>query len=224
MLAVDTLDDVNIKPFVYNDDLIYNFTCLADDKIIRQRDNFKTEQHIDRVKIVRELITNLGFVGLLDSEGIDEATFNTNFESIKTTTFKNYKKVCELFSLHKNYSVSEQLTNKQMLGLLNSILEGFSISIKTNRKRVKKNNELFSINTYQLCINNDLVEIVKRRHNKGYLVIDTNNILNLPKPEVYFIDSEEEEPFPKGKLTPQALLEEEPLEFLSDSDDSSCSS
>jgi hypothetical protein len=101
---------------------------------------------------------------LFDGKEIDEATLKTNFEHIKTTTFNDIGKICKLFRLHKDYSVHDNLTNKQILGLLNSILEGFSISIKTNRKRVKKRNVLSSVNTYRLRIDNDIVEATNRRN------------------------------------------------------------
>ena len=58
MLVVDTLEEKPLKPFVFNNELIYNFKCLVDDKNIKQRENFRTREHIHKTTIVKVFLVD----------------------------------------------------------------------------------------------------------------------------------------------------------------------
>jgi len=138
LLAIDCLDADELKPFVYNPDLLYNFKCLVDDSNMNVNDNFKTKQHKEKVHIIRNMLKQLGFDNIMDNKQIDKATLRGNFFNMGI----DQQKVKVLFNLSKSYDIKEEITNKQLLGFINTIVKEFSMSIKPSKRHVREDGQV----------------------------------------------------------------------------------
>jgi len=107
LLAIDCLDADELKPFVYNPDLLYNFKCLVDDSNMNADDNFKAKQHKGKMHNIRSMLKHLGFDNLMDDRHIDNVTLRHNFFNMEI----DQQKVKVLFNLNKSYDIKEEITN-----------------------------------------------------------------------------------------------------------------
>ena len=72
------------------------------------------------------------------------------------------------------------MTTKQILGYLNSIINKYSVSIYTEKKNIRRGDKVEKVYFYKLRVDNNIIDIVKRQHEKRNICKDNLNLLNLP--------------------------------------------
>ena len=86
MLVLEELRESEINPYVDNNDLLFNFKCLVDEKNLEKKDrnNFLTEQFKQKLKVVKQLLNNLGFNNFMDIKTeLDNDTLRERFFKIR---------------------------------------------------------------------------------------------------------------------------------------------
>jgi hypothetical protein len=73
--------------------------------------------------------------------------------------------------------MDETTSTKQVLGHINSILANYSIKIKCSQKTINGKTENF----YLIEVLNDVDELLKYKTQKGYNIVDKNNIFTCNK-------------------------------------------
>ena len=182
LLGVDILNDEIIKLFC-NNCKIRNFINLIDILNYKQdRDDMKfiNKQKID---IVHSIIYDFGFKNVFDTKIITPDEFNERAEIIKNNNqlFKN-NNLKVLFNKLKITNKFE--TNKAFLGIINSVLENYSIKIQYIQKKIKGKLCPF----YKLEILDNVDEIIQYKVNKGFKLVDTNNIFKFDTEKVLRFD------------------------------------
>ena len=91
----------------------------------------------------------------------------TNFveQVVESPLFKRQKRLNELFDLSKAYNIHKDMTPQQILMWSNSLLKPFSLQIKAGEK------------SYRLELQNDLLELIRRKNKTGKRYEDENNLL-----------------------------------------------
>ena len=187
-LAVDELDRDLLKPFFYNKNLIYNFECLVDDGNIEDRENYSTHELKDKLATARMVINRLGFDSIVDTRQVGIEALRANF--FELTKSLDLKRVAVLFGTGRKRWVPEDTSNKQLLGFINSILGDFSMGVRCVKKTVRASDKVVAECSYCLRIENNLDEVVRRRHARGRRMVDKGGLMRLPSiPEVSFLEA-----------------------------------
>ena len=141
---------------------------------------FINKQKID---IVHSIIYDFGFKNVFDTKIITPDEFNERAEIIKNNNqlFKN-NNLKVLFNKLKITNKFE--TNKAFLGIINSVLENYSIKIQYIQKKIKGKLCQF----YKLEILDNIDEIIQYKVNKGFKLVDTNNIFKFDTEKVLRFD------------------------------------
>lgn len=183
LLNVDQLSKDMIKPFLY-DDIVHKFKTLIDDTNLDLKNNLQTKQDAEKVKYARLFIKNIGFNNCIDNKTqLIADTIISNFKNnfVNNEDIQNKSKYLnQLFELNKNYKLTDDMTTKQILGYLNSIINKYSVSIYTEKKNIRRGDKVEKVYFYKLRVDNNIIDIVKRQHEKRNICKDNLNLLNLP--------------------------------------------
>ena len=166
-LATKELDEAVLKAFMHEPSLLKNFLSLVDLKNYQKQDNLKSVKHVEKVELVHKLLGGLGFKSVMDDAWIDQEEFLTGFmcNIVDDATFKNRKRINELWELRKQTSISNGMNKRQILTWVNSLLMPFCLRVKSNGGYVALE---------QL---NDVLGVVKRKNEKGKFYEDKDNLL-----------------------------------------------
>jgi hypothetical protein len=148
-----------------------NFAALIDIKNHLERDNLKSIQLLEKVKVVRQLIEGLGFQSVVDQQtAVSRDEFLTNFvcNVVDDETFKDHNRINELFELRKNHQISEEMDSKQVLIWTNLLLKQFSLAVRAVDNYG---------GGYRLSIENGLLELIQRKNKHGKFYQDAQNLL-----------------------------------------------
>ena len=183
LLNVDQLSKDMIKPFLY-DDIVHKFKTLIDDTNLDLKNNLQTKQDAEKVKYACLFIKNIGFNNCIDNKTqLNADTIISNFKNnfVNNEDIQNKSKYLnQLFELNKNYKLTDDMTTKQILGYLNSIINKYSVSIYTEKKNIRRGDKVEKVYFYKLRVDNNIIDIVKRQHEKRNICKDNLNLLNLP--------------------------------------------
>ncbi len=196
------LDEKALKNFLYGTNLLNNYIGLIDTGNHEAEDNLKSEKQIVKIDIVRALLERLGWESARDEDAIAKEDLRTRFVEnvVDDPLFKRQKRLNELFDLCKSYNIHKDMTLQHMLVWCNSLLKDFSLKIRAA-----------DTNTYYLELQNDLLELIKRKNGIGKIYFDGKNLLKqgAPQPqEDLFVD--DDPPQPQEVLT--ELLPPQPEE------------
>ena len=171
LLGVDVLDDNIINKFCKNSK-ISNFINLVDVgnyKIQYDDAKFYNKQKLD---IVLSVINQLGYNNIFDNKLLSDKELNERFEYIKINNelFKNdnIKFLFNMLLIKRNKLDS----NKAVLGLINSVLEPYSVKIQSVQKKVNGKHQYF----YKLELLDNIDEIIYYKINRGFKLVDDQNI------------------------------------------------
>jgi hypothetical protein len=166
-LATKELDEAVLKAFMHEPSLLKNFLSLVDLKNYQKQDNLKSVKHVEKVELVHKLLGGLGFKSVMDDAWIDQEEFLTGFmcNIVDDATFKNRKRINELWELRKQTSISNGMNKRQILTWVNSLLMPFCLRVKSNGGYVA------------LERLNDVLGVVKRKNEKGKFYEDKDNLL-----------------------------------------------
>lgn len=116
----------------------------------------------EKIEIVKELISGLGFDSVMDKKMIKGSVFWINRENIETThrLFVDKNTYYPLFNLSKKKIVS----NKAYLGLINGLFRRYGFVIKCIKKNVKINKKVKKEYSYHIHINKELSNFVYDEH------------------------------------------------------------
>ena len=170
-LGVDIIDEPILKQYYDKNDNIKKYTYLIDIKNINiDMNNFKDEYK--KVLLLTSCINELGYDNIFNNLEIHQDTFNENIKNVleNSSLFNNSNEIKQPFSMSKNKT--DLLSTKAILGYLNSLLSNYLIKISTIQKT--ENNK--KVNYYKIIHMNDIQEIIKYKKDRGFKIIDTNNI------------------------------------------------
>ena len=204
-LGLDELNEDVLKSFDVHS--IPHFISLIDIKNIRDHDDNQTLEAINRSSTIKQLIQEMGFANVFDNSAIPKETFLATTTNIiaNNEIFKNIANTRIRFNLTKEANCK---TNKAFLGMVNTILERYSLKIQYFQKKIKKTLCPF----YRLDHLNNINELVEYKIARDHKIHDTNNIrvkatsvqykslvnfdnieqiqkdINRPEPQTYLLD------------------------------------
>ena len=115
--------------------------------------DFFNIEMIEKIKMINELLSTLGYKCVTDDSKITKEIFDKNYQMAltKVEIFTHPEKTSTLFQLpkHKIHSI------KSFLGFVNScIFKEFGFEIKTTFKNFKKNNRQYTMYSYEIQFDN----------------------------------------------------------------------
>ena len=182
LLNVSELNETILKPFLYNNELIYNFKCLIDPNNIHIEHNVKSTHRADRVKYINLFLDGLGFNNLTAEQTITEDDITNNFKKNiydNELIMNNMKYINVIFEYTKNYSFNIDMTPRQILGYMNAIFKNYSINIKASTTTKRDGKTTHAAKSYKLIILNNIIDIIKNQYETGETIEDSKNYLNL---------------------------------------------
>ena len=128
------------------------------------------------------MISTLGFK-LFGSDIVSSSDFiNKSQEILKFEEFEN-KSYTTLFNTTK----TEIKTNKQFMGFLNSVLSNYKLFISSKKARIKgdckKRHQVYKLEFIEGY--ETINEIIQYRINKGFKLVDSNNIRPVVDTDTY---------------------------------------
>jgi hypothetical protein len=151
----------------------------------------------------------LGWESARDEDAIRKEDLRTRFAEnvVDDPLFKRQKRLNELFDLCKSYNIHKEMTPQQVLMWCNSLLKDFSLQIRADKE------------TYYLELQNDLLELIKRKNGIGKIYFDGKNLLkqgaSQPQEDLFVDDDppqpqqqEEEPPVEDAPPVEEPLVEE----------------
>lgn len=180
-LGVDILDK-NILDYYDSPTIISNFTHLIDIQNIKNYNDNETKEKIKKVELINKMISTLGFK-LFGSDIVSSSDFiNKSQEILKFEEFEN-KSYTTLFNTTK----TEIKTNKQFMGFLNSVLSNYKLFISSKKARIKgdckKRHQVYKLEFIEGY--ETINEIIQYRINKGFKLVDSNNIRPVVDTDTY---------------------------------------
>jgi hypothetical protein len=165
------LDADVLKNFMYGNNPLNNLLGLVDTRNIKCDDNLRGAKQFERGRIVNDMLAGLGYELSFDNNRIDKKTFMDNFvrHVVSSPTFQNHKRINEVFELNKKRSIDGDMTNRQVLVWVNTLLKDFGIKVKADR------------NHYRLVDEMDLMGMLRRKYAHG-CIWDSENRLGLVRP------------------------------------------
>ena len=128
---------------------------------------------MEKVKVVKTLIETLGWEHAREEDHMNKKDMLSNFDEnvVKHPLFKKQKRLNELFNLTQNYNINKDRTAQQVLMWANSLLKPFSLQIRAAEK------------TYFLEVQNQLLDLIKRKNQSGKIYKDGKGLLKQTAPE-----------------------------------------
>ena len=148
----------------------------------RAQDNIKSEHHVERVRVVTALLERLGWEHVRDERRLAKDTVRQSFADsvVRDPLFRNQKRLNQLFGLHKNSSISVDMSPQQVLMWRNSLLKLFSVQVRAEKH-----------GGYFIELQNDLLNLIKRKNDAGRFYEDSGNLLKQESKEGDpFVDEE----------------------------------
>ena len=184
-LGVDILDEDILKAYP-NPSVITNFENLIDINNIKSTDTNKYKEEVLKTKIVNNIIDELGFKIFNDKIQICKDDFESKIEKLINSNelFKNTN-LRTLFTTLKYKAIK---TNRDFMKFVNEVLSNYNLIIKSEKRRTKKDEGKMGLReqAYRLdFIDNTINEIIQYKINKGYNLIDSNNIRPKVNTDVY---------------------------------------
>ena len=87
---------------------------------------------------------------------------------MESESFKNYKRINELFDLRKTCKIHENMDTKQILMWVNSLLKPFALKVGAVDKHG---------GGYRLEVCSDMLGLIRRKNQKGRFFEDSENVL-----------------------------------------------
>ena len=178
-LGLDKIDNELLEKYD-SPCIIKKFEYLIDISNIPKHKDNETIEYTKKTEIINELITKLGFK-LFENERVSREDFEEKTKDIVSTNeiFTNPKQAKILF----NSSKVDIKTNRQFLGFINTILENYKLKIFSHDIKVKKKDieKLGKTNSTEYSLGflpgyENINEFLQYKIDKGYKLIDTNNI------------------------------------------------
>jgi hypothetical protein len=169
-LATRELDEKLLKEYMFNPQLLKNFTSLIDIKNHEKQDNLRSANHQEAVQLVRNLLFGLGFSSPLDDSDKGREEFMTNFvcNICDDPVFANRHRINELFGLSKGSAVRPEWDSQHVLLWVNSILRPFSLKVSALGKHGEG---------YRLVVLHEMLELIARKNSRGKFYQDRENLL-----------------------------------------------
>jgi hypothetical protein len=173
LYGVDTINDDILK---VSREQIQNFTYLVDESNIKDNNDNITKEHKRRTNLVTTLLSDLGFNNVFDQHTITVNEFQNKINNVvkNNKMFTEMKSTKALFNLEKKIKFDDDVTIKQFMGFMNTILNNYSMSI--DRKRKREGKELIYV--YFLAFENNIDEIMSYKLRKGNKINDKNKLLD----------------------------------------------
>lgn len=151
--GIDKLDAKFLETFYGKTYVLYNLISLIDDKNIKSYEPYNKAEGIDydiektlqKNKMIREIVSMLGFESVFDNKQIDREPFDINFKKVleEALFFKNFKdNTLPLFELDKEVVITSR---RAFLLLMNKILGDCGLGIKTKQFSKKFNKKVFTV-------------------------------------------------------------------------------
>jgi hypothetical protein len=162
------LDEKILKEFMFDCNPFYNFLSLIDLRNHRAQGNLKSEHHLERVRLVSALLERLGWEHVLDRTCLKKEDVRTSFVEniVRDPLFRNQKRLNQLFGLCKGCNISPEMSPQQVLMWCNSLLKQFSVQVRAEKH-----------GGYFLELQNDLLDLIKRKNDSGRFYEDSRNLL-----------------------------------------------
>jgi hypothetical protein len=176
-LVMSELNEDILKDHLFQRNLFRNFLSLVDLKNHVREDNLRSINLQESVGLVRELLLGLGWGSVVDQEAVMEReAFVTNFvcNIVEHESFRNQKRINELFDLRKTTKIHDNMDTKQMLIWVNSLLKPFALKVSAVDRHG---------GGYRLEVCSDVLGIVRRKNAKGRLFEDRDNVLKQESPD-----------------------------------------
>lgn len=179
-LGVDMLNEFIID-YYDSPSIISNFTHLIDIQNIKNYNDNETKEKIKKVQLINKMISTLGFK-LFGNEIIVSSDFiNNSQEILKFDEFEN-KSYTTLFNTTK----TEIKTNKQFMGFINSVLSNYKLYISSEKARIKGTDQRQQVYKLKFIDGYETInELIQYKINKGFKLVDSNNIRPVVKTETY---------------------------------------
>ena len=104
----------------------------------------------DKTAIVKEVISKLGFDSFHDTRKINIETLRTNFFNVASSTLIDMRQIKDMFKIQQNSRITEDLTNKQLLGFINSILRDSAVAVRCTTKSFREKGKVKQKYCYKL--------------------------------------------------------------------------
>lgn len=172
-LGVDQLNEEILAKYYKRTDKVLKFLALVDPANIHHKDQNEDMIYKQKVQLVTDLINGLGFGHVLDNNMIDKDVFieNLNNQLTKNPIFSDNNETQLLFE-YRNKNLK---TFRGTMGYINTVLEGFGLTIKAEQARV--NGGKNKSNFYKLVVLDGVDDIIKFRINNGENIKDSRHII-----------------------------------------------
>jgi len=175
-LVMPQLDEGVLKDFMFNRNLFGNFLSLVDLKNFSKEDNLRSAKLQEAVGLVRELLFGLGWGSVVDVGTVMEReAFATNFvcNIVENESFRNQKRINEVFDLRKSTKIHGNMETKQILLWVNALVNPFGLKVGAVDKHG---------GGYKLEVCSDILGLIKRKNRRGKFYEDSENLLKQETP------------------------------------------
>jgi hypothetical protein len=189
------LDEKLLKHYMY-DNVFNNFLGLVDLENHRKVDTLESQRFVERVGLVRELLTGLGFTSPLDHLAVERETFLVNFmmNIVEGRSFANNFKTNELFGLSKGNRIDSEMSEDRVRNWVNRILKQFSLRVVAQG------------NGFGLEQLGEILEIIKRKNRIGKNFEDSANLLKQKRRPKQDLDTSKLDPFIDDEPEPKPVV------------------
>jgi hypothetical protein len=189
------LDEKLLKHYMY-DNVFNNFLGLIDLENHRMADTLESQRFVERVGLVRELLTGLGFTSPLDHLAVERETFLVNFmmNIVEGRSFANNFKTNELFGLSKGNRIDSEMSEDRVRNWVNRILKQFSLRV------------VLQGNGFGLEQLGEILEIIKRKNKIGKNFEDSGNLLKQKRRPKQDLDTSKLDPFIDDEPEPKPVV------------------
>ena len=189
------LDEKLLKHYMY-DNVFNNFLGLIDLENHRKADTLESQRFVERVGLVRELLTGLGFTSPLDHLAVERKTFLVNFmmNIVEGRSFANNFKTNELFGLSKGNRIDSEMSEDRVRNWVNRILKQFSLRVVAQG------------NGFGLEQLGEILEIIKRKNRIGKNFEDSANLLKQKRRPKQDLDTSKLDPFIDDEPEPKPVV------------------
>jgi hypothetical protein len=179
MLVQDTLDPDLLVEFMYDINPLNNFLALIDIKNHKEENNLRSYKTVERVNTINKLINGLGWAHVMDKTKIkkDDLIDNWAENIVGNDAFKS-KRINEIFNLTKSKRISGDMTARQIILYINTLLKPFGLVIRSDHQK------------YSIRQRMDLIGLIQRKNSKGRYYMDEHKLLNQVINDDMFLDEE----------------------------------
>ena len=186
-LGINQLNKSIMEVFYRNENVIDNFIHLMDEDNLFEHSDIHSENTKTKLKIIKELIKQLGFKNLFDTTKQDYNTFMTNYNNTITNNylFKDFKNSRALFGLSKIDAFDFAKQTSHTFKYLNAILNNYCIKLERINPIGKR--QIAQNCTYQISLLYNIQEIIEYKSKTDKLMKLTNFVI-LPDDQKLYKD------------------------------------